>query len=231
MKSWKSREVKQPRQVQRITTGRAKTKLQPSRFPVHCSFDSISRYVIHTSAIFGKTISATGSNELLLTVHLHRGCWPFRLQSQQESLKLGCWGGKCNRGCEETPAMVPTPDVSEVWGMARGPGEGAKEQYEVWRDVVWWVDLSFSHYRNTASSKKQVRSLEWLIVRSTTRPGVFAYEPLCPADQARQGQRNTRLWKAFRISCWPSPEKVKKGFPYRGTVKGIKAGEQNDTVG
>ena len=33
------------------------------------------------------------------------------------------------------PAMVPTPDVSEVWGMARGPGEGAKEQYEVC--VMW----------------------------------------------------------------------------------------------
>jgi len=30
--------------------------------------------------------------------------------------------------------MVPTPDVSEVLGMVRNPGEGAKEQYEVWCD-------------------------------------------------------------------------------------------------
>lgn len=52
----------------------------------------------------------------LLIVYLHWGYWPFSLQSQKESSKPGCWAGECNGECEETSAMVPTADASEVWG-------------------------------------------------------------------------------------------------------------------
>lgn len=65
------------------------------------------------------------------------------------------------------------------------------------------MKLSFSHYRNIASFKKQIRNLEWLIVWSTMSLVVFVYESLCSTEQTNQVYRNTGLGRASEIHGRP----------------------------
>lgn len=163
----------------------------------------------------------------LLIVHLHRGYQPFSLQSQQEGLKSGGWEGEFNSKCEETLAMIPTADASEVsgWWGTWGKVPRSSMRCSVINGAVFFPLQEHSKFQETNQKPKMINCVIY-----NESCCVCLWIPLLCRSDIPGAEKHLAMMNPLNFLVTKS-KKGKHWFCLRvDSRKGIKAGEKTDMV-